>query len=206
MRSCRNAGKRLGAGYEAELALSGTLKVCRCAAVPMVSMRCSSNEEIKTYRGPLEGVPLTTAPCIGRRPRSTAICCARREGWSASRWRWFIFRSAASRRRCWSKTQRAACSSFEAQCRRYLDWARSEAVHRQQRNKALAALQFPMPVFRTGQRQLAVAVYHGGRLASGSCLMAEAPTGIGKTLGTLFPMLKAMAAEVQAGTAQDHEK
>src|SRR5450830_1653183 len=43
--------------------------------------------------------------------------------------------------------------------------------------------------FRTGQRPLAEAVYKAAR--SGRCLLAQAPTGIGKTVGTLFPQLKA---------------
>jgi DNA excision repair protein ERCC-2 len=47
-----------------------------------------------------------------------------------------------------------------------------------------------MPAFRTGQRELAEAVYRAAR--AGRCLMAQAPTGIGKTVGTLFPLLRAM--------------
>jgi DNA excision repair protein ERCC-2 len=29
----------------------------------------------------------------------------------------------------------------------------------------------------------------------GHCLLCQAPTGIGKTIGTLFPILKAMATD-----------
>src|SRR5690606_32447970 len=47
--------------------------------------------------------------------------------------------------------------------------------------------------FRSGQRQLAEAVYRAAR--DGHCLMAQATTGIGKTLGTLFPQLKAFAEQ-----------
>jgi len=43
--------------------------------------------------------------------------------------------------------------------------------------------------FRTGQRELAESVYKAA--ATGRCLLAQAPTGIGKTIGTVFPMLKA---------------
>ncbi|MET1537554.1 ATP-dependent DNA helicase, partial [Burkholderia sola] len=82
---------------------------------------------------------------------------------------------------------------FEQQCALFLDWARSEAAHRAARAAALAALRFPMQGFRAGQRELAVAVYRVARAPQGGqCLMAQAPTGIGKTLGTIFPMLKAM--------------
>ena len=44
--------------------------------------------------------------------------------------------------------------------------------------------------FRSGQRQLAETVYRAA--LNRRCLVAEAPTGIGKTIGTLFPLLKAV--------------
>lgn len=81
---------------------------------------------------------------------------------------------------------------FALQCQRFVDWARQEALHRQARDAALQALAFPLGSFRAGQRQLSVAVYRQARAdAPGQCLLAQAPTGIGKTLGTIFPMLKA---------------
>jgi len=80
---------------------------------------------------------------------------------------------------------------FEEHCLRFLAWAEQELAHRQQRDKELAALPFPYPEFRAGQRQLAEAVYKSA--GSGRSLLAQAPTGIGKSAGTLFPMLKACA-------------
>lgn len=79
---------------------------------------------------------------------------------------------------------------FEAQCERFLAWAEQELAHRQARDAALTALAFPHPTFRPGQRELAEAVYKTAQ--AGSCLMAQAPTGIGKTIGTVFPLLKAV--------------
>lgn len=78
---------------------------------------------------------------------------------------------------------------FEGRCGEFLAWAEQELVHRAHRDEQLTALQFPHPEFRKGQRSLAEAVYKGA--ASGRCVLAQAPTGIGKTVGTLFPMLKA---------------
>ena len=78
------------------------------------------------------------------------------------------------------------CAAFEA-------WARQEAVHRNARDAALKELAFPEDTFRAGQRDLAKAVYRTA--ASGRCLLAQAPTGIGKTIGTLFPLLRAMPAQ-----------
>lgn len=78
---------------------------------------------------------------------------------------------------------------FEAQCERFLAWAEQEMAHRQARDAALATLTFPHADFRPGQRALAEAVYK--TTMAGRCLMAQAPTGIGKTIGTVFPLLKA---------------
>jgi len=78
---------------------------------------------------------------------------------------------------------------FEASCREFLAWAAQELEHRHHRDASLAALAFPHASFRAGQRELSEAVYKG--VASGRCVMAEAPTGIGKTIATVFSMLKA---------------
>jgi DNA excision repair protein ERCC-2 len=75
-------------------------------------------------------------------------------------------------------------------CEAFMAWARQEAAHRAVRDAALKALAFPRASFRSGQRDLAKAVYRTA--AQGHALLAQAPTGIGKTVGTLFPLLRAM--------------
>lgn len=81
---------------------------------------------------------------------------------------------------------------FEALCARYLAWAEQESAHRAALDPALAALAFPHGGFRPGQRELAEAVYRSA--VSARPLLAQAPTGIGKTVATLFPLLKARPA------------
>ena len=78
---------------------------------------------------------------------------------------------------------------FEALSERFLVWAELELAHRSRRDAALTRLRFPHAEFRAGQRDLAKAVFNAARL--GRSLLAQAPTGIGKTVATLFPMLKA---------------
>lgn len=78
---------------------------------------------------------------------------------------------------------------FEQCCHHFLGWARQEAQHQQQRQQALLSLSFPKADFRPGQRTLAETVYKAAHLQRP--LLLQAPTGIGKTLGTLFPLLKA---------------
>ncbi|AVP56597.1 ATP-dependent DNA helicase [Pulveribacter suum] len=92
-----------------------------------------------------------------------------------------------------------ACSAqelrqhFEQQCARYLAWAEREAAHRAARDAALGTLAFAHPQFRPGQRELAAHVWRAA--THGRCLLAQAPTGIGKTLATLFGQLKAVPAQ-----------
>ncbi|WP_246794469.1 ATP-dependent DNA helicase [Burkholderia perseverans] len=78
---------------------------------------------------------------------------------------------------------------FESQCERFAAFAARETAHRAARDAALRVLPFPHGAFRSGQRALAADVYRAAR--DGRALLAQAPTGIGKTVGTLFPMLRA---------------
>ena len=64
------------------------------------------------------------------------------------------------------------------------------ARHRGARDRKLARLAFPHAEMRAGQRRLAHAVFRAIR--DGGTVLAEAPTGSGKTLGTLFPALRAI--------------
>ncbi|MDH0649890.1 ATP-dependent DNA helicase [Pseudomonas sp. GD03858] len=82
---------------------------------------------------------------------------------------------------------------FEAQCQRFLAWAQAQQQRLAERDQGLQRLAFPWPAWRQGQRQLAETVYKA--VSTGRCLMAQASTGIGKTLGTLFPLLKAVVPQ-----------
>lgn len=82
---------------------------------------------------------------------------------------------------------------FESLCARYAGWARAEQAHRAARDAALQTLAFPFEAFRPGQRELAAAVYRAQ--GAGRHLLAQAPTGIGKTVATLFAALRAAPAQ-----------
>ena len=72
----------------------------------------------------------------------------------------------------------------------YIEWIDLIEKQTSATLKSAAQLQFPHGDFRTGQRDMAASVYLAAR--DGFHLMCEAPTGIGKTVSTLFPALKAM--------------
>lgn len=72
----------------------------------------------------------------------------------------------------------------------YAPYARLLMTHRGQRDQSITALQFPFPDYRVGQRKLAGAVYKS--IQEKVSLFAKAPTGIGKTISTIFPAVKAI--------------
>ena len=79
---------------------------------------------------------------------------------------------------------------FDRLSAHFLVWAQTEQAHRQQRDRALQALEFPQLPFRPGQRDMAGGVYRA--CVQSRTVLVQAPTGIGKTIGTLFPALRAM--------------
>lgn len=81
-------------------------------------------------------------------------------------------------------------SFFYAAVNRYCLLARMSEEFRKKRNGSIAELSFPFGAFRPGQRNFAAAVYRAVK-AKGHVL-AQAPTGTGKTMATLFPSIKAL--------------
>ena len=78
---------------------------------------------------------------------------------------------------------------FKGLIHEYVKWARYLYHNGLRRDESLRTLQFPFP-YREGQRELAVAVYR--TVSRKKKLFIQAPTGIGKTLSTIFPALKAI--------------
>ncbi len=72
----------------------------------------------------------------------------------------------------------------------WLEWLTSRTEWMRLRNTSLKHLAFPFDNFRGGQRNLAAAVYRSIR--DRRRLFIEAPTGLGKTLATLYPAAKAL--------------
>lgn len=64
--------------------------------------------------------------------------------------------------------------------------------HQLRRNEILKAATFPYKDYRKGQRDLSR--YSYGIALNGGLLFAEAPTGIGKTMSTLFPFVKSFSS------------
>ncbi|MBD2868246.1 ATP-dependent DNA helicase [Paenibacillus arenilitoris] len=75
---------------------------------------------------------------------------------------------------------------------RYAPYARLRREHELERDASIRELAFPFESYRAGQRRLAGAVYKS--IEEGVRLFAKAPTGIGKTISTTYPAVKAMGA------------
>ncbi len=190
---------RRGEGYEAEVSLSGQYEDLHVRGrADGFDARAGQLEEIKTYRGPLDSVRLHHRALHWAQARVYGHLLCQSRGLARLRVALVYFNVGTGEETVLAETHAAAQlqAFFEEQCARFLAWARSEAAHRAARSAVLATLAFPMERFRAGQRELAVAVYRSARTeAGGRCLMAQAPTGIGKTLGTVFPMLKACTGQ-----------
>ncbi|MBO6108036.1 MAG: ATP-dependent DNA helicase, partial [Eubacterium sp.] len=84
---------------------------------------------------------------------------------------------------------------FEDLIEKYKPWAIYEYDHRKKRDISISKLKFPYS-YRPGQDDLAAFTYE--QIISGGRLFIEAPTGVGKTITTIYPSVRAMG-EGKAG-------
>lgn len=75
----------------------------------------------------------------------------------------------------------------------YRKWADYHFAWQKMRQESIKALEFPYP-YREGQKELASYVYR--TIYHKRKLFIEAPTGVGKTISTVFPAVKAMGEEL----------
>ncbi len=151
-------------------------------------------EEIKTYRGELDAMPANHRQLHWAQARIYGHLLCQQLNLPMLRVALVYFDIVSQKETVMHEecTAEALRTFFEQHCTLFLDWAEQEMAHRASRDAQLTAMAFPHADFRPGQRQLAEAMYKASSRGCG--LLAQAPTGIGKTVGSLFPMLKATAA------------
>ena len=71
----------------------------------------------------------------------------------------------------------------------YEKWAKFQIEWKEERNASVKQIEFPF-AYRKGQRELAVSVYK--TILRKKKLFIQAPTGVGKTISTIFPAVKAV--------------
>lgn len=185
---------RRGDSYEKEVSLSGTFGPLHVRGrADGYDPQQNQLEEIKTFRGDLARMPDNHRQLHWAQLKiyGHLLCLAR--GLTSVRLALVYFDVGSQKETL--LTENADADSlrtfFELHCGRFLAWAEQEMAHRAQRDAELKAMRFPHADFRPGQRQLAEAMYKASTRACS--LLAQAPTGIGKTVGSLFPLLKASA-------------
>ncbi|GGO81627.1 hypothetical protein GCM10011348_21050 [Marinobacterium nitratireducens] len=182
-----------GDGYQAELPLSG-----ECRGL-LLSGRADGYdparnrlEEIKTHRGDLSRLSEAQQALHRAQLRVYGALLCARDGLESLELALIYYDIGKDRETERSEQQSAAQLQgfLDELCLAYRDWAEAESAHRAARDAALQKLRFPYREFRHGQRQLSESVYKAA--STGRALMLQAPTGIGKTLGTLYPTLMAL--------------
>lgn len=186
------AGRR-GEGYETEVSLAGVHgPLVVSGRADGYDPAANRLEEVKTYRGELSRMGENQRALHWAQVKVYGALLCRERGLSRLSLTLVYLEIASGRETL--LTERATADElqafFDEQCRRFLGWAECESEHRLRRDAALMELRFPHACFRQGQRALAENVYKA--MGTGRSLMVQAPTGIGKTLGTLFPTLAAM--------------
>ncbi|MGQ0530396.1 MAG: ATP-dependent DNA helicase, partial [Panacagrimonas sp.] len=185
---------RRGPGYESERVLCETFEILqiRGRADGYWPDR-QELEEIKTHRGSVERIPQNHRALHWAQLKLYGAMLCAEQNLAEVRLSLVYFDVVKEKETRYSEVHSAISLRlcFEDHARRFLDWALQRSAHRLRRNAALKALRFPFADMHAGQRELAEAAYRRAR--DGGVLMAQAPTGIGKTLGSLFPTLKACA-------------
>lgn len=187
---------RRSPGYETELPLEGQWGALRVRGrADGYEADVNRLEEIKTVRGPVERIPDNRRALHWAQLETYGALIAADRGLAELELALVYVDADTQHETVLRQTLTAAAlqAAFEARCQAFEAWAQQEAEHRSARDAGLAALPFPKGELRPGQRLLAEAVYRVA--AHGRCLLAQAPTGIGKTLGTLYPLLRAMPGQ-----------
>lgn len=78
---------------------------------------------------------------------------------------------------------------YEHLTEEYHKWMSYKFQWREQRNASMKGLEFPFP-YREGQRKIVTGVYH--TITARKQLFIQAPTGVGKTMSTVFPAVRAV--------------
>jgi len=187
---------RRGPNYKAEVALEGSWGELHVRGrADGYDPDQNLIEEIKTHRGKFSSIPDNQRHLHWAQVRVYGHLLCRQLGLDQVNLALVYYDIGSGQETVLRETRDAPALAalFEELCARFASWAAQEAAHRAARDAALSNLRFPHPEFRPGQRQLAENIYRAN--TSGRCLLAQAPTGIGKTVGSLFPVLKAMPHE-----------
>lgn len=201
-RAHRMLQKQMGDGYQKEVSLQMDTEVCgvklrlfgRADGVIDHGDGSFTVDEIKTTTLPLEKLSaqqdahMAQAKCYAHmllekltdKPPEITI-----------RLTYYQLESKETQRREWQFTPDEIRAFFTGLLDTYAVWLQFERDWLRLRDASIREMKFPFEKYREGQRDMAVAVYSA--IYKEKRLYVQAPTGIGKTLSTLFPSIKALA-------------
>lgn len=189
------AGRR-GDAYQREVPLEASYKTLKLRGrADGYHAELNELEEIKTYRGDLRRMPDNHRTLHWAQLKLYGAMLCAEKSLPEIRLTLVYFDVDREEETPFSERHHAEDLQqfFVKHCERFLVWAEQQSTHRMARDAALAEVMFPHASFHAGQRQLAEAVYRGAKHQHD--VLIQAPTGIGKSVGTVFPALKAMAQQ-----------
>lgn len=193
----RKIQKRMGADYRAEVSMKHTVEeeyyeiliegradgVIERPGEVIIDEIKGMYMDVDRLEEPI-GVHLAQVMCYGH-----FYCCDHNLEQIVLQVTYCNLETEAIRRFQVDKTRAELAEWFGGLIHEYIKWAEYLYNHELRRDESLRALEFPFE-YRAGQRELAVSVYR--TISRRRRLFIQAPTGIGKTLSTLFPTVKAM--------------
>jgi DNA excision repair protein ERCC-2 len=179
--------------YQTEIALTGQYKHLMVKGrADGFDIKLNRLEEIKTHRVPIDKIPSNHSALHWAQAKIYAALLCEKEGLEVLDVALVYFHvdSQVQTVRSETCTRQALNAFFCATCEVFLAWSEQEALHRGVRNESTAQVAFPFVEMHEQQRQFAQAIYRA--TVGKRSLIAQAPTGVGKTLGSLFPTFKAL--------------
>ncbi len=188
--------RRRGAGYEAEVevefrSVEGEVECVLAGRVDGLQRGCDPPmvEEIKTVDRFWSG---TADPLHIAQLRIYAAILAHRNGWRDVELRLthVDLEGGCETTIPFIESAETLAGFLEETLRLWREWLSAQARWTRLRDDSVAGLGFPFRGYREGQRELARRVYRAIR--EKRTLFLEAPTGLGKTMGTIYPAVKAL--------------
>lgn len=191
----RRLQKSRGETYQAEVPVEfeieqeGVLLVLRGRLDGMMPLDPILIEEIKTVDSRWNG---ESDPVHFAQLRAYASILARQNNWAAAQLQLTYLDYETDQTTIFrEQPDRATLDAFLDQTlAEWFSWLIPHANRLDQRDASAVTLAFPFPTPRAGQLNLARTIYQSIRDRQN--LFLEAPTGLGKTVGALFPAVKAL--------------
>ncbi|MHA1302637.1 MAG: ATP-dependent DNA helicase [Candidatus Heimdallarchaeaceae archaeon] len=197
--------KSRGVGYNKEVQISHQIKRRGC----VVTLRGRIDgvwhkenevliEEIKTTTQPLENITEFSHPEFWAQAKCYAYLYAKKNNLTEIKVQLLYFQVDTQQQKSFTRvfSLQDLKSFVNSLVDTYLDWALTLNKEMRKRNESLMHFQFPFDSYRKGQEKLIKIVEQ--TIQEGKTLFCQAPTGIGKTIATLYPAILSIRGDSNA--------